>query len=67
MVLQMAPPPLFGALVAILTPHLGQPINEVMYIVAYLGEAEVMQTWKGVWSATEKSLKDPVKVTRAQI
>ena len=45
-VLQTAPTSLFGSLVAILTPYLGQPINEVTCTVADLGETEAMRPQK---------------------
>ena len=53
-VLQMAPSSLFEPLVAILTPHLGQPISEVICTLADLGEVESMWSWKRVWFATER-------------
>lgn len=48
MVLQTAPPSLFGPLVAILAPHTGQSINAVICTVIDLGEVDAMQAWKGV-------------------
>ena len=70
-VLQMAPMFLFGPLVAILAPHLGQPISDVTHTVADLGnseEAEAMKACKEIWSATQrKNLKGPMKVRRTQM
>ncbi|XP_017503277.1 TBC1 domain family member 7-like [Manis javanica] len=67
-VLQMAPSSLFGPLVAILTTHLGKPINKVTLTVVDLGETKTMQAQNGVWLTTErKSLRGPVKVTRTEI
>lgn len=64
-VLQMAPLSLFGPLMAILSPHLEQPMNEVTRTVADLGEAEVIWAWNRVWSTTERrSLIGPLEVTR---
>lgn len=51
-VLQMASTSLFGPLVIILAPHLGQPISEATHTVSDLEEAEAMRAWKGIWSAT---------------
>ena len=53
-VLQMAPTSLFGSLVAILSPHLGQPINEVTRTVADLGEAEATRVRKEIRPVTHK-------------
>lgn len=65
-VLQMAPPSLFGPLVAIPAPHLGQPTNEVTCTMADLGEAEAKRAQKAVQSAERKGLKGPMRVTRIQ-
>lgn len=68
MVLQTAPMSLFGPLVAILVPHLKQPISKVTHMVADLGEAEEMIAQKEIWSAPQrKNLKDPLKVTGTQM
>ena len=64
-VLQTAPTSLFGSLVAILSPHLGQPVSKVTRTVADLGEAEAMRARKEIRSATHK--KGPMKVTRTQM
>ena len=64
----MAPTSLFGSLVAILSPHLGQPISEVTCTVADLGEAVAMKTQKEIRTAThKKNLKGPMEVTRTQM
>ena len=67
-VLQTALTSLFGPLVAILAPHLGQPISDITRTVADLGEAEAMRTWKEIRSATyKKILKGHMKVMRTQM
>ena len=66
--LQMAPTSLFGSLVAILYPHLGHTITEVIRTVADLGEAEAIRTQKEIRSATQKkNLKGPMKVMRTEM
>ena len=64
----MAPTSLFGSLVAILSPHLGQPISKLTCTVAYLGEAEAMRTQKEIRPVThKKNLQGTMKVTRTQM
>lgn len=50
-VLQRTPTSLFVSLVAILVPHLGQPINEVTHTLADLGEPKAMRE---IGSATQE-------------
>ena len=63
LVLHRAPPPLFGSLVTILAPHIGQPISEAPCALADLGEVETGRAWKEVWATTERrGAKGPMKV-----
>ena len=64
----MTPTSLFGSLVAILSPHLGQPSSEVTCTVADLGEAEAMRIQKEIRPVThKKNLQGPMKVMRTQM
>ena len=56
-VLQMAPSSLSGPLVAILAPHLGQPVNVVTHTVADLGSGVGMKGSAACYS--EEGLKRP--------
>ena len=66
LVLHTATPSLFGFLVTILAPHIGQPISEAIRTLADLGEVETIRARKEVQAAIEREvqraregLKDP--------
>ena len=68
LVLHTAPPSLFGSLVTILAPHIGQPISEATHTLADLGEVETIRAQKEVRAMTERrGAKGSVKVLRTRM